>query len=1849
MCLRRFAYSVLFIAVIAQAQSINISNFYYRDYLDFGQNKGAFSGNGSTTITGKDGTEFTIPQTPNFSASSNNGNLTAVGRGFAVTANHVTSPEQPTSTQELRRWGLTLYTIAKMDTADGSSTKNSVSKPYGRDEKFLRFDKYVVEGQVDMLNIDNSEKKDDTSKDQQNIAKFKEQLEQFKDDSGNIYIYQAGSGVIDLRNNSPYSKTDLNRLENGETKGGGFAILNVNSATYYNLINCNDCQDLYGDEYKPDSRGITFTYNANTEGNFNNRITSGDSGSGIYAYDKANNKWILLGVTSSATKGSNQANIAAVSNKDLLDFQKQFEQKINLKIQDPAYANTWTLNGSNLTYQQRGDTPKDSRILQNNKDIIFSGGGTIEVQGSINRNMSGYAGGFVFEKADTKTTYKFTNANGQTYSFIGSGLDIGENVVVEWHLRNGEIKNKNNGETTYDSLHKIGKGELIVKTQNSTTTGLGTLKIGEGKVTLNTNTKAFDNIYITSGRGELALVKDRAEALGATKNGTTSANTINSGATSANSYKLAQENTNNMGFYFGKGGGKFDLAGNSLVLNTIAANDSGAIITSTSTTKATLEIQGLGYDSSGNKKITKENTIIHASIGDSNSTNSANQANIDIIHNSDTKNDSVHLIFDGNINTSGKLSTENSNIALQGHATTHATISSESIRNQITKAEQGTSQKMPDYMDLSKPSTLNQPDWDNRTFKLGGIDLKGANLTLGRNASLESNITLDSTSKVEFGGSVKHFIDNKDGKNVTGSGFSYQQEVESGNLSEEMQKIANETIHYKGKITATGGTIESHILDFNASLDLKSGATLTADYLTIEKSNTIRLENGASASVKTLKLQNLSSDSDLNNIFKNSNTTSGTNPKLKVTEALWFENVSNFDLTKLDSANVQIEQNYDIRGVKSTIKGANKDLSANVSLFEGANLTLQNLTLKNTNANKVTNGTTNTIKNSVYLHSDSKQTNNNTKLTLSGELKAENLDKAKIQIWGKSEISAPKIEFSNVKDGILALDKDSKLTSANGNANVEVSGANSSLKIGILGDKSFDINAQGGSKIILSSLPLQDSEAKNPSSKNVDSSPTAQNDSVVANFSGKISANNSSAVTIALESITASVDLSGSASLVAKNIELENNYNSIDLKGNSTLTAGTITAKNLSSLTLTQENDAVANINAFIFDGGTITSGLNTLIGNNISLTNGANITLANNTNGVTLSSKNISLTSDSTKKSTLKASNLTFNGKDSNNFITLDKDSTLEIDKLQVDSANLTLNFAKSSENAKNLQNINLSNNANLNINEWDFGNATQFSSNGNSRVTFENATYTQNGTPKTISADSTISGVLSLSNVGKAQTTQSTTPNISTDTRFESLKFENKNLSFGEDSKISVSFDSSVKKGESSIKTGDYYKLISAGTITDNRTDKRIDFTNTDFFVVSKFIGNTLYVKFLASAPDSFAELNKNISHEQSRYSEILEALIQANPKDDAIDTATRTDNYSVLDKRIQTIDSDLNEIAQGNKTRQTRNLLFSNDQTINTRISQVRLAQSGRNKHLRFAQNDTMYRIQSLMQGAVRSDAMPSYARERKSDLSNSVWLNVGGGYFGGDSKMHFGATNIGYDRLIYAGSSDILLGAMFGFGGSNAYTGDMTDSAMFYNIGLYLHSIFDSQGGKYGGHEIQSNISFSINDNRKTIESKSAKNTAFGTLFALYYKYNFILVQNDTISHALKPVVVLALGYNRNGAFEIDEYKQATYNSVNFSYGLGVEYNAVMSESFYSLALTLKDMAYSGGERVFMSLSGAQNFIGYSLESAPRFSAEINLIGSHKLTDALYLQYGIAGMLDSGTNYGAKGDIKIGYKF
>lgn len=1143
----KFGLIVWLFASVAQAQSIDISKFYYRDYLDFGQGYGAFNGENSgkantsngTTLTGKDGTKFTIPQTPNFSASSNNGNLAAVGRGFVVTANHVTSPENPSSSSNLRKWGLTEYTISR---------ESSTSQGYGRDEKFFRFDKYIVEGQAQMLNVENSLNSADSKKEQENIQNFKNELANFKDDKGNIYLYQAGSGVITLRGNT---NTNIDRIENGETKGGGFGTLGQDSIKYECLVQSQSC----------DSRGIMFNYNPNLDSGFNNRITSGDSGSGIYAYDTKKNEWVLLGVTSQEWSGQNRAFVSLVSNKDFESYQSKFEQKINLKIQDPAVANIWTLNSNNLKFEPRGDMPNDSYTLEANKDIVFRGGGTIKVQANIYRNVSGQAGGFVFEKADTETRYIFTND--KDYFFIGSGLDIGENVVVEWALRN-----KSN-----DSLHKIGKGELIVKTDYTPKSGenLGTLKIGEGKVTLDTDKKAFDNIYITSGRGELALVKDRAEALGATKNAN-----LASGTTLTNSYKLSQDSTEKMGFYFGKGGGKFDLAGNSLVLNTIAANDSKAIITNSSTSLVDLEIQGLGY--TDNKKTnTKADTIIHASIGEAPTAQNSNgtAANLNLIYtgnktpttrHSERSEESIstnsvddstaRLIFDGHINIKGELKATNANIVLQGHPTTHATISDSSIRDKIQSAESGTQKGMPDYMDLSKPSNLQQPDWDSRNFNIEkGINLTNATLTMGKAANLTADINADSTSQINFGG--KHFIDERDGKNVIGSGFSYQQVVGSGELLGETYKDSS----YSGTIKADGTKITSQFFNFTPNLELSNNASLKATNLTLNSTNTLIFKNGSTAQIDNLivkELSNLDGKITLNN-----------SSKFEVKESFTFDK-SNFNLNNLQSNTLTLPTEYNLYAFNgSTITTANFTNSkenaqfivqnssftaTNVSFTQNAFMTLDkgNLTLTNglQSANLDLNLSNSSTMNLTSLNSTGETSliiRQGSTLKTTGDM---SFDKATIKLANdKSNLNANNLTL-NEKSSII-LDDKATLTLENALSSKDLTltleneskfTANTLNASGVL-----NLNADEKSKITLTTLDLQKGNLQNIS-QNVD------------------------ITTLKLTESTA-------------NLELLNGQipKTIDLKTNSTLRLNELNL-NTNSITLKSDDSSKAHIKKLIYD-----------------------------------------------------------------------------------------------------------------------------------------------------------------------------------------------------------------------------------------------------------------------------------------------------------------------------------------------------------------------------------------------------------------------------------------------------------------------------------------------------------------------------------------------------------------------------------------------------------------------------------------------------------------------------------------
>ena len=300
------------------------------------------------------------------------------------------------------------------------------------------------------------------------------------------------------------------------------------------------------------------------------------------------------------------------------------------------------------------------------------------------------------------------------------------------------------------------------------------------------------------------------------------------------------------------------------------------------------------------------------------------------------------LIFDGNIDAKG-LEVTNGKVVLQGHPTTHAYIRNEEVtvgsRRQnfleiVKKAENA--ENLPEWMDFSRPSHLEQPDWDHRVFKIKEINLKDSNFDIGREATLEGSITADSSSAINFGGDIEHYIDKKDGENTTGNGFEYQQEVSKSKLKE--QDKANQTIHFKGSITATGTTINSHIYDFNAKLDLKNSAKLNADFLTLDREThtnnseaILKLDSNSTAEVKNLILRGLK-DSNHSSIISGAN--SGSDKGLKVTESLGFEK-STFDLSSLDSiSGINKPQNYDIFAKeKSNITGNSQTIKGNVGVM----------------------------------------------------------------------------------------------------------------------------------------------------------------------------------------------------------------------------------------------------------------------------------------------------------------------------------------------------------------------------------------------------------------------------------------------------------------------------------------------------------------------------------------------------------------------------------------------------------------------------------------------------------------------------------------------------------------------------------------------------------------------------------------------------------------------------------------------------------------------------------------------------------------------------------------------------
>ena len=671
------------------AQVMDIGTNFYRDYLDLAQNKGIFKATDAPLeFMQRNGTKFTFNKIPNNNARNNKGNFTALGRNFVVTANHTLLASAATNFNENRGWfGNTLYEYAT----------NSTQKLYGADTTYLRTSKYIVEGQIDPLDVPNLEiSSQDQAKDEANANKIEGRFRDIKNSGGasgeNILVYEAGTGSLALE--KPKSDTD------------GFAeVMSATEFEHQNIVNnalgasVNEIGVAYSAVYKSHYSSVSkpgvYLFMTSNRG-FRNRLLPGDSGSGFFVYDTVAQKWVLVGVLTGVEDNKNYASI--VTARDFNDYKKEYENLVS---------------GVNVL---------GSALVQN-KDNIFSSANGSNI--TLNSNLDLGHGGIVVNSGD----FTLNSTNGSKIAKF-AGFDIARGASLNLNV------------TSDTSVHKLGKGSLIVSSS-----GNKPLRLGEGVVELRA-LNAFDKIYLTSGRGLLRLG--------------------------------VNENLNDK-IFFGNGGGALDLNGFDQTFNNISANSSDAKITNENSQRATLAING----ESG------KDTIFHASI----------DKNIELKHSGQGK----ELVFDGGFDIDGALSLENAKVTLQGHPKTHA-IGDASVLTPLAKskiAAAGLSE--PAYMDLTRPSTLSQPDWDERKFSAkDGIRLKSTELTIGKDAKLNGDITAKN-SVINLSGELTHYIDKFDGSNTYDDGLKYRQDIESKNLLVKDVKFDNKIVMDSDSLLRVGG------------------------------------------------------------------------------------------------------------------------------------------------------------------------------------------------------------------------------------------------------------------------------------------------------------------------------------------------------------------------------------------------------------------------------------------------------------------------------------------------------------------------------------------------------------------------------------------------------------------------------------------------------------------------------------------------------------------------------------------------------------------------------------------------------------------------------------------------------------------------------------------------------------------------------------------------------------------------------------------------------------------------------------------------------------------------------------
>ncbi|AKP91218.1 S6 family peptidase [Achromobacter ruhlandii] len=306
-----------------------------------------------------------------------------------------------------------------------------------------------------------------------------------------------------------------------------------------------------------------------------------------------------------------------------------------------------------------------------------------------------------------------------------------------------------------DSLHKLGAGTLKISASG---VNPGTLNIGDGTVILAqradaaNRVQAFAAARIVSGRPTLVL---------------------------ADSRQIDPDN-----IQWGFRGGTLDINGNDVTFHRLNGADAGAVLTNSSS-PATVN---LAFAAPGGVNAT---TLWHGHF-----TGNVNIAN--------TATPQSRFAIDGGIDSSGTFIQKNGLLYLQGHPVVHAANAAAVV--DMLKS-------LGDDSLPTRPVSFTQPDWETRHFRMAALELRDAQLHLGRNAALATDIHADH-SFVTLGSSSV-FIDLNDGTDIN----------TAPSAGESRAGTDVDTSRFEGGVTLANDSTLSITERFNGGIDSTDSET----------------------------------------------------------------------------------------------------------------------------------------------------------------------------------------------------------------------------------------------------------------------------------------------------------------------------------------------------------------------------------------------------------------------------------------------------------------------------------------------------------------------------------------------------------------------------------------------------------------------------------------------------------------------------------------------------------------------------------------------------------------------------------------------------------------------------------------------------------------------------------------------------------------------------------------------------------------------------------------------------------------------------------------------------------------